>query len=222
MVLSPDQRARLTADITTAATTAGLSVLPERQRIENSTDFPLLQVTFLAEGRRSRCWNTILHDYQYDTSHEWESHRGHFAEATVSISIRALDHEDLQQKVYSFFQAFWPKAINWRLETEPAVEFRGAASPQFLPAYLDAVERHDVYSCVLDFFVEYEFTWIEENPPIKSVHLEGYAGLIDTEDYSDEISLYGTAPGCYLMASTIHGPPVAYQMAITIIEEEEI
>lgn len=222
MVLSPDQRARLTADITTAATTAGLSVLPERQRIENSTDFPLLQVTFLAEGRRSRCWNTILHDYQYDTSHEWESHRGHFAEATVSISIRALDHEDLQQKVYSFFQAFWPKAINWRLETEPAVEFRGAATPQFLPAYLDATERHNVYSCVLDFFVEYEFTWVvEDQAPIGAVYFDGTVGDVDDDDM---ISAGGTtmpADGCYSMDGVIRGPPIAYQMTVTIIEEVE-
>ena len=220
MVLSVDQRARLTTDVAFAAASAGLAVLPERQKIENSTDFPLAQVSFLSEGRRSRCWNTILHDYQYDTSHEWESHRGHFAEATISISIRSLDIEELQLKVHQFMLGFWPKAINWRLETDPAVEFRGATSPRFLPAYLDVTTRHDVYSCVLDFLVEYEFVWIEEAPPIKSVFFEGQAGLVDTEDYSPEITLYGVAPGCYLMDGVVHGPPIAYQMAVTIIEEE--
>lgn len=220
MVLSSDQRARLNADVAAAAADAGLTVLSERQKIENYLDFPLIQTTYLAEGRRSRCWNTILHDYQYDTSYEWESHRGHFAEATISISIRSLDIDELQQKVHAFAVAFWPRMINWRIETPPAVELRGAASPQFLPAYLDVTTRHDVYSCVLDFLVEYEFVWIEETAPIKSVFFEGNAGLVDTEDYSPEITLYGAAPGCYLMESTVHGPPVAYQMTVTIIEEE--
>lgn len=220
MVLSSTQRARLTADVSAAATTAGLTVLDERQKIENADDFPLLQVTFLAEGRRSRCWNTILHDYQYDTSYEWETHRGHFAEATISVSIRSLDIDELQTTVYTFLQEFWPKAINWRIETTPAVEFRGATSPQFLPAYLDVTERHDVYSCVLDFFVEYEFTWIVESEPIRVVFFDGEVGNVDDDDMGSTGGTTMPADGCYLMDIVVHGPPVAYQMAVTIIEEE--
>ena len=220
MVLTSAQRSKITTAISEIASTVGLTVLEERQRIEDIDDFPLVQTTFLSEGRRESLWAFPLHEYQFATSYEWETHYGHFAQAVVSISIRALDIEQLQVLANEFATEFWKESHNWRLESSPYIEFRGTTSPNFLPAYLDDIEqRHDVYSCVIDVFVQYEFSWTEDDDPIRSIWLNPLtAGAIDAEEMSDEITLITTAPGVYLMTTAISGPPIAYRMD-TIIEE---
>lgn len=219
MVLSSTQRAKILADIAEIASNLSLTVLDERQKIENIDDFPLVQTTFLSEGRRQAYWATMLHEYQYATSHEWNTYYGHISQATVSVSIRSLDVDELKTKAYAFHSALWQTGVNWRMESASRIEWRGCEAPKFLPAYLDVVERrHDIYSCVIDFFVDYEFSWSQTDPPILTVSLTTDAGNVDNEDYGDEIELIANADGSYVMVSTIHGPPVAYQMDTIIIE----
>lgn len=216
-MLSADQRAKIIGDIEEIANDLSLTVLDERQRIENLDDFPLIQTTFLAEGRRQEHWQDLLYDWQDADTHEWTSYYGNISQATVSVSIRSLDVDELKTKAAAFALALWKQAhLHWRMETVE-IEFRGTDPPRFLPAYLDAVEqRHDIYSCVIDFFVDYEFSWSQIDPPITNIQLNTTVGLIDDEDMSDPILLYTCAPGCYLMSGSVTGTTSAYRMTGTI------
>lgn len=217
-MLSTSQRSRINDTIAEIAAELGITVLDERQRIENLDDFPLCQTTFLTEGRRQNLWQDLLYESQNSFSHVWTSNYGHFAQATVSVSIRSLDPDELQSKSYAFAIYLWKILSNWHMEDDAIkMEFRGGENPKFLPPYLDTVQqRHDIYTCVIDFFVDYEFSWTVEAPPITVIYTDTRAGLVDTEDYSDEISLISTAPGCYLMMASLTGLTSAYRMSVLL------
>lgn len=219
-MLSPAQRSKVVDTISEIAAELGITVLEERQKIENLDDFPLCQTTFLTEGRRQSYWRDLLYEHQNDLSFTWDSTYGHWAQATVSVSLRSLDVDELHTKAHTFAIYLWKTLYNWHTEDDAVkIEFRGSENPKFLPAYLDTVEqRHDVYTCVIDFFIDYEFSWVVESPPITAIYTDTKAGLVDTEDYSDSIELITTAPGCYLMAATLTGLTSAYRMSSTIAE----
>jgi hypothetical protein len=214
-MLSEVQRTKIRGALESISEYLDVTFLPERQVIENLDDFPLAQVTFLTEGIRQVLWQDLLHETQDTWSHEWTEYHGHYARASVSVSMRATDLDELQHLAKEFASTLWKVASSWRLEVDD-IEFRGGATPKFLPPYLAKDERTFIYGCVIDFYVDYEFSWEVTIPPITDIHTSVIAGLIDTEDYSPEILLTCTAPGCYLMIMTVTGDVCSYRMTTTI------
>lgn len=208
-MLSDVQKTKILDDIEDIAGDVGLTVLPERQKIEQATDFPLLQTTFLSEGRRQRMWRDMLHE-NFDGS-EWTTNYGHIAQATISVSIRSMDLDDLQTKSYAFAYAFWEWAsFHWSLENDSQIQFAGTDPPKFLPAYRDETNRHDIYSCVLDFYVDYEFSWTKTDNAITIFVANVSIGNDDDANPLDE--MYAIAPGCYVMTGIIGGNNSAYRI----------
>jgi hypothetical protein len=211
-MLSTIQRTKILGDIQTIASSLGLTVLPERQKIENSTEFPLIQTTFQTEGKRQYYWRSQLHEYQLLDTHKWETVSGHYAQASISIQIKSLDVDELELKSYQFANAFWKQAVNWTFENTSQMEFRGGEAPHFLPPYLlKEDERKDVYTCNIDFFVDYEFSWSVFNDPITNIITDSSFGkiasgdLVDNSDLKAIGELIQVAPGCYVMNGELTG-----------------
>lgn len=210
-MLSDAQKTKILDDIEDIADDLNITVLPERQRIEQSSDFPLLQVTFLLEGRRQRMWRDMLHE-NFDGA-EWTTDYGHIAQATISVSIRSMDVDELQTTAYAFANALWEWAtFHWSLENTSKIQFAGTDPPKFLPAYRDETDRHDIYSCVLDFYLDYEFSWEKIDPPITNIIVNNDVGDLDPEDVESLDELYVIAPGSYLMTAILGGDHSAYRM----------
>ena len=206
-MLSVTERAKIRQDLGIIAAALGLKVLNERQRIENISDFPLVQITFQTEGRRQLYWRDQLHEYQDPLTHEWQTWYGNISQATVSVSIRSLDVEELQLLANQFATELWHKATsNWTIEANQ-IEFRGTDPPRFLPPYLDAIEqRIDIYTCVIDAYIDYEFIWPILNPPITNFVFDNSVGIVggDMKSITTD-SMIIIAPGCYVMSGTIGG-----------------
>ena len=151
----------------------------------------------------------MLHDYHDPVSHKWESHFGHFAQATVSISLRATDVDQLMSLAFSFANALWKQAVNWTIENTSKIEFRGGEAPRFLPPYLAVDERHDIYSCVIDIFVDYEFTWTLDSNPITNAVVDYTVGPIGSGVALPELVM--RAPGIYLTDGILGGNFSAYR-----------
>lgn len=218
-MLSITERAKIRTDLETIAEDLGLTVLKERARIENISDFPLVQITFQTEGRRQLYWRDQLHEYQDPLTHEWQTWYGNISQATVSVSIRSLDVDELQLLANQFATELWHKATsNWTIETNQ-VEFRGTDPPKFLPAYLDSVEqRINIYTCVIDFFVDYEFVWPILDPPITNFVFDNSAGLVDGGMKSiTEDPMIIIAPGCYVMSAKLVGGSSTYSMSTKLV-----
>jgi hypothetical protein len=218
LMLSVAQRDKIRGDIAIIAASLGLTLKSERQIIENLADFPLVQVTFTTEGRRVSYWKDLLHDYCNTTNHQWTSLYGHIANATVSISIRSRDVEELHTKAIAFALAFWKQACNWSLTSTSKIEFRGVDPPKFLPPYKALDDRTNIYSCVIDFQCDYEFSWEILAYPITNIVSNTSVGILSTGD-SDTQSLdemIAVAPGCYVMSGTVGGNNSAYRMSCTI------
>ena len=214
-MLTTAQRAKILLDIDAIASDLGITLLSERARIENLTDFPLIQTTFMTEGRRQSLWSSMLHDYQDPVSHEWESHFGHFAQATVSISLRTTDVDTIQPKAFAFANALWKQAVNWTFENTSKIEFRGGEAPRFLPPYLAVDDRTDIYTCVIDIFIDYEFTWTLESNPIKRVVLNTLVGPIG--DGAALPELMTVAPGIYYISGVLSGNNSAYRVSAKLL-----
>jgi hypothetical protein len=214
-MLTTAQRTKILLDIDTIAYNLGITVLSERARIENLTDFPLIQTTFMTEGRRQSLWASMLHDYQDPISHQWESHFGHFAQATVSISLRTIDVDTIQPLAFELANALWKQVVNWTFENTSKIEFRGGEAPRFLPPYLAVDDRTDIYTCVIDIFIDYEFTWKLESNPIKYMVLHTEVGPIGNgAALPDLISI---APGTYVMSGVLSGNSSAYRVSATLL-----
>jgi hypothetical protein len=196
-MLSDLQRDKIRDALSDIADDLDLNFLEERQIIENLDAFPLVQVTFQTEGRRQRYWNAMLHEFQNLTTKAWETYYGHIAQATVSVSIRSTDVDELHTAAVAFDLDLWKKACNWTLEQAGKIEFRGNDPPRFLPAYKAYDDLTNIYSCVLNFMVDYEFSWTVADPPITNFVIDTEAGIgSDTKSIS---GLYAIAPGCYLI-----------------------
>lgn len=220
-MLSAIQRAKILADLGTIATTLGINSLEERQRIENVADFPLMQVTFLLEGKRQRHYRTMLHEYYEPYGHDWTTYYGNISQATISVSIRSLDVDELQTLATAFSLALWEQGtFHWSLENASKLEFNGVDPPHYLPPYRDSTDRHDIYSCVMDLWIDYEFSWKQIDLPITNIIVNTEVGTLElngnVEDVAPLDELYSVAPGCYLMSGIIGGNNSAYRMGGTI------
>jgi hypothetical protein len=218
-MLSDSQRSKIRTVLSDIADELDLTFLEERQQIENSDNvsdpldiFPLVQVTFLTEGKRQRYWREKIHEYQDPQTGEWQTIYGHIAQASISISIRSTDVDELHTKSVAFDIALWKSACNWTLEQDPPIEFRGNDPPRFLPPYLALDNRTNIYSCVIDFHVDYEFSWPIYDPPITHFVVDTNVGLIDG-DMKSIGELNAVAPGSYVMSGMIYGDGAIYRMS---------
>lgn len=210
MSLSEVQRSKIRGDLEDISDDLSITFLDERQKIENLTDFPLAQVTFNSEGRRQRYWRALLHDYS-DPYYNYTTHYGNISQATISVSIRDTDLDNLQLKAYEYNLALWKQAYNWTLENESKIEFAGSDPPKFLPPYLALDERTNIYSCNIDFFVDYEFSYTVDSYPITNIVANTGIGVLasrtmsENENVADLDELYYPGPGIYLMNGAITG-----------------
>jgi hypothetical protein len=204
-MFSPTQRSKIIGDLTTISEDLDITFLAERRIIENLEDFPLAQATFNTEGRRQYYWRNMLHEFTDPITHQWETTYGNYSQATISISIRSLDLDELQLLAPRFATSLWKQACNWTFENTSKIEFRGSDPPRYLPPYLAVDERTNIYSCNIDVYVDYEFSWTVIDDPITNIVHNVQVGNIDNEDYADVQELRAIAPGCYTMNGEIDG-----------------
>jgi hypothetical protein len=210
-MLSDFQRTKIRSDIAKIASDLRLTLLEERQIItEDVSDFPTVQLTFNTEGRRQQHWRAQLHEAQDPQTHEWQTTYGNISQSTASIQIKSLDVDELHTKSSLFAVALWKQACNWSLEHTSKIEWRGTDPPRYLPPYLfEADERHNIYTCNIDFFVDYEFSWPIIDLPITNFVVNSSLGI---DDYKSLPELHAIAPGCYVMSGQVSGNNSAYKM----------
>lgn len=225
-MLSTTQRTLISGAIEDIADYLNITYLDERQKIENLTDFPLAQINYISEGIRQSQWLDLLHETQDPVTKEWTEYHGNYSRAIVSVSLRDTDLDQLQSDAYTFVTWMHKYMGGWRLEVH-TIEFRGVNNPRFIEPYLAYDERHNIYKCLIEFYVDYEFSWSSIVPPITSIYADVHTGIItegayaDTvtdEDYDNsQIQLVSVAPGCYIMMTNITGETMAYRMSTTIV-----
>jgi hypothetical protein len=219
-MLSVLQRAKIMSEIAKMldGITVSTTLIPERQLIKNV--FPMCQVTFLVEGNRQRYWADMLHEFIDDLTHEWKTYYGNYSRATVSVGLESLDRAEIQQIASEFNIQLWKIAYNWQLFSPSKIEFRGSDPPRFLDGYDNPNDdgRTKIYKCVIDFFVEYEFSWTIDDPPITNINTSTIPGIINVDTV--EIHNIAIAPGCYVMSGEVGGSNYAYSMSSTLLPKD--
>lgn len=137
----------------------------------STTSFPLCVVTIVSQGIPVEPVK-LLEDNILDIENKVRSERwGQHCRARISASIEALGIPEVEK-----FASFFSQEL-YRLELginpiDNKMQFRGADPPQSLPPYYDPQKKMNVQRVVVDFFVEYEFSWLKNFELIYAVEAE--------------------------------------------------
>ena len=208
-MLDPTQRARIFDGIPNILAGAEIKKFQSGQISREEGDYPVMIVSFLTEGNRQQFWRDPLHEHQDLQTKDWTTYYGQIAQATISVAIESTDLAELQVQVSDFMHQLWQTDWNWNADK---LELRSTDPPRWMPAYPSAKKRLNIYRCVVDFFIDYEFSWPVVQPPITAFDINTTASQSPSS-----IQLYAIAPGCYMMTAIISGGRSAYRMSAKII-----
>ena len=138
----------------------------------NSPYFPLVTVTFLTEGVpvRPRIRLRTIFD---PANQVWHETYGEQCKASISCVLQATSKRQITQLSDLFCHDIAANEISIN-PYDDAMQFRGVDPPRFLdPYYIETSSgRIAIYRCVVDFFVEYEYSWTYDRPLIKEIDIE--------------------------------------------------
>lgn len=133
--------------------------------------FPLCVVTVVSQGIPVDQVK-LLEDNILDTENMVRSERwGQHCRARISASIEALSIPEVEKFASLFSQELYRGELGIN-PIDNKMQFRGADPPQSLPPYYDPKKKMFVQRVVVDFFVEYEFSWLKNFELIYAVEAE--------------------------------------------------
>lgn len=151
----------------------GTTIVHKQQtgQFVNPPTFPSLLVAFLTEGitvRPRQRLRTI-----FDPANQvWHEVYGEQKKASISCVLESTD----KAQVYELADLLAHEIESTELGINPiddSMQFRGFDPPNFPnPYFLDRPSgRIAIHRCVLDFFVEYEYSWTYDRPLIKEIDI---------------------------------------------------
>lgn len=151
---------------------AGFHVLKNRDgEIQAESAFPKMIVSVLSEGVRVHFYKDRIRyqkrlvggdkqaDYWY----------GQIDRASFSIVLEAYDKDDLGNIGRDLYLYLWSKelGLSWYSSEVPRMRLAKIFEPVYLPEIYDERTGKNISRLVIDFYVEYEFSWMETNALIR-------------------------------------------------------
>ena len=133
-------------------------------------NFPLCIVSIISQGIPIDHLR-LLEDF-WDPSVKLRMERwGYRCRARISAVIEALDIGEVERFASLFSQALYETELGIN-PLENKMQFRGVDPPQNLPPYYNPLKKMNVQRVAIDFFVEYEFSWIKNIDLIREIEIE--------------------------------------------------
>lgn len=135
--------------------------------LDQDANFPLIEVSIVSQGIPVDQLR-LLEDF-WDSARKVRKERwGHRCRARVSCVIEDPDISTVRRLASLFSHALYEKELGIN-PLENKMQFRGVDPPQNLPPYNNPLT---VYRTAIDFFVEYEFSWIKDFDLIREIEIE--------------------------------------------------
>jgi hypothetical protein len=148
-----------------------LSKFRSQQFVSHPTlTYPLCIVTIASQGIPVD--HVHLLDEVYIESRKVRIERwGQRCRARISIVIEAHSITEVERFASLFCQALYETELGIN-PIENKMQFRGADPPQNLPPYYNPLKKMYIQRAAVDFFVEYEFSWIKIPDLIREIEVE--------------------------------------------------
>lgn len=179
MTLTPDQWKRIYDGIPSTIRESTMQKERSHQYV-NNPDFPIAIITIISQGipittRREQ--DSILSDDKRTKTTTYAQ----FCRARISVVIEDPD----MMKVEALASGLATELYARELGINPLrdrMQFRGCDPPTHPPPYRSEKLKMLIHRCVLDFFVEYEFSWTLNFPVIREFEVEAPYKLQAVED----------------------------------------
>jgi hypothetical protein len=138
---------------------------------KQDTHFPLCVISIITQGIPVDQHPRLLDDFYDDIAKVRLERWGYHCRARISAVIEALSIPDVERLSSLFSQALYDDELG----INPIVhhmQFRGVDPPQDLPPYYNPLKKANVQRVAIDFFVEYEFSWVKTPDLIREVRTE--------------------------------------------------
>ncbi|OPY54706.1 MAG: hypothetical protein A4E48_00285 [Methanosaeta sp. PtaU1.Bin060] len=136
---------------------------------------PFLNITIVSQGIPVGSVEEICNEFNTDTK-LWRITRGCQCKARISVAIDGPDQQQVEHLTWALSNHLWQSELGIN-PIDDDMQFRGFDPPQFLGPY---DEIHPIiYRGVLDFFVEYTFSWTNEYPSIREFDITADWGSIE-------------------------------------------
>lgn len=171
---------------------AGLTVAKNRDgEIQAEGAFPKMVVSVLTEGVRVHFYKDRIRyqkklvggdkqaDYWY----------GQIDRASFSVVLESYSKDELGDIGRALFMDLWSTELGlaWYSSIAPRMRLAKIFEPTYLPEIYDPRNGQNIFRLVIDFWVEYEFSWLETNPLIRRFNYlmaKDERGSIEFENYA--------------------------------------
>lgn len=171
---------------------AGFHVTKNRDgEIQAESAFPKMIVSVLTEGVRVHFYKDRIRyqkklvggdkqaDYWY----------GQIDRASFSIALEAYDKDDLGDIGRDLFLYLWSRelGLSWYSNEVPRMRLAKIFEPVYLPEIYDERTGKNISRLIIDFWVEYEFSWMETNALIRRFNyllIKDELARVDVETYA--------------------------------------
>jgi hypothetical protein len=134
------------------------------------TNFPLCIVSIVSQGIPVDQLG-LLEDF-WDSSVKLRMERwGYRCRARISAVIEDPDIGKVERFASLFSQALYETELGIN-PLENKMQFRGVDPPQNLPPYYNPLKKMNIQRVAIDFFVEYEFSWVKNIDLIREIEIE--------------------------------------------------
>jgi hypothetical protein len=151
---------------------AGFHVFKNRDgEIQAESAFPKMIVSVLSEGVRVHFYKDRIR-YQkklVGSDKQADYWYGQVDRASFSIVLEAYDKDDLGNIGRDLYLYLWSKelGLSWYSSEVPRMRLAKIFEPVYLPEIYDERTGKNISRLVIDFYVEYEFSWMETNALIR-------------------------------------------------------
>ena len=135
------------------------------------THFPLCIVSIISQGIPVDQHPRLLDDFYDDSVNVRIERWGYRCRARISAVIEALSIPEVEWLSSRFCQALYEDELDIN-PLQNKMQFRGVDPPQNLPPYYNPLKKMNIQRAAIDFFVEYEFSWIKIPDLIREVRTE--------------------------------------------------
>lgn len=114
---------------------------------------------------------------------------GQIDRASFSVVLEAYDKDDLGDMGRALLLELWQNELGlyWKSVTVPRMRIAKIFEPTYLPEVYDDRNGQNIFRLAIDFWVEYEFSWIETAPLIRRFNYlltKDERGSIQFENYA--------------------------------------
>jgi hypothetical protein len=171
-------------------------------------EYPSITFSVISHSNKTGYRTVGSYEKWRDISNDVQINWGEPLRATISatISVESVDDSDYSaqtardialnmthdlEAVLKFFKL----GLNWYNDKLKFVEVLSSTE---LPPERSTINNHYIYSCVVDFTVDYEFKIRDPNDNIRTIIIDGEVSVYDPAIWIDALGRY--QPGCYGMS----------------------